>query len=71
MFSKKRICPNCESEFIVSADSIAGQRLILIAAGENPNPIIFPNKPEIKPKATDSETNQHQPPKPHQDPNLW
>jgi len=69
MFSKKRICPNCENDFIISADSVAGQRLVLIAAGEDPNPIILPNKQEIKPQASEQSVEQKS--KPYQDPNLW
>jgi len=67
MLSKKPVCPSCGGEFIIKTNTIAGHRLVKIAAGEEPGETAFPDD-KFQKATPQSQPHRDKPP---QDPNLW
>ena len=67
MLSKKPACSQCSGEHFVLLDSIAGQRMLKIIAGENVAPTPETDSERPLPKSPPTE----KPPRPPQDPNAW
>ncbi|NBX03018.1 MAG: hypothetical protein EBR02_02915 [Alphaproteobacteria bacterium] len=73
MIAKKPACRHCDGEMLILADSVAGQRLVKIAAGES---VIAASTHAIPEQYNVDEVTEEVKPtekksRPPQDPNTW